>query len=106
MKNFKTGSAKLPKPFEENYRWQEEALCRGLDVELFFLPDNCRERAKYERIEKAKSICSACPVLAACRDFAIKSEQPYGVWGGLSEEERQTIIRRIKKQKYLASKLA
>jgi WhiB family redox-sensing transcriptional regulator len=27
--------------------------------------------------------------LAQCRDHALKAREPYGVWGGMSEEDRE-----------------
>jgi len=29
-----------------------------------------------------------CPVIADCRSYALKVGEPFGVWGGLCEEER------------------
>jgi WhiB family redox-sensing transcriptional regulator len=42
-------------------------------------------------VATAKAICAACPVLAQCRDHALKTREPYGVWGGLGEEDREVI---------------
>jgi hypothetical protein len=41
-------------------------------------------------IALAKDICIECPMMVACRDYAIKHEN-YGVWGGLSAKERHAI---------------
>jgi len=30
-----------------------------------------------------------CPVLEECREHALSTREPYGVWGGMSEEERR-----------------
>jgi hypothetical protein len=30
-----------------------------------------------------------------CADYAIRSREPYGVWGGLTEEDRERIYARI-----------
>lgn len=38
-----------------------------------------------------KAICDACPVRAECRDWALATREPYGIWGGLDEEERRRI---------------
>ena len=38
-------------------------------------------------IALAKDICIECPMMVACRDYAIKHEN-HGVWGGTSAEER------------------
>ncbi len=41
----------------------------------------------------AKQVCRGCPVLEQCRRHALAVQEPYGVWGGLSEGERNDIIR-------------
>ena len=38
-------------------------------------------------IALAKDICIECPMMVACRDYALKHENN-GVWGGLSADER------------------
>ena len=30
-----------------------------------------------------------CPVLAQCRAHALQVREPYGVWGGMTEDERE-----------------
>jgi WhiB family redox-sensing transcriptional regulator len=88
---------KLPKPNEENYRWQELGACRKQDPELFFLPENSRMSDKNRRLSMAKKVCGTCPVIEDCLKFAIETEQKFGVWGGLSEEELARTIRRRKR---------
>jgi len=83
---------KLPAPIYENYSWQERAKCRGESTELFFLPYNARTTEKKKRIMAAKAVCNGCPVIQECLDFALSTEEPYGVWGGKSEEERNQIL--------------
>jgi WhiB family redox-sensing transcriptional regulator len=41
-------------------------------------------------IALAKDICAECPMIAACREYAIKHEN-FGVWGGLSAKERKEL---------------
>ncbi|WP_308219796.1 WhiB family transcriptional regulator [Gordonia sp. McavH-238-E] len=36
-------------------------------------------------------MCETCPVVATCRDVALRTREPYGVWGGLSAYERAAI---------------
>lgn len=68
--------------------WQDRALCAaiGVDPELFF-QDGDRDDGV------AAQICRACPVCSACLDQALANEK-FGVWGGLSERERQALRRR------------
>jgi WhiB family redox-sensing transcriptional regulator len=38
-------------------------------------------------------VCAGCSVLEECRDYALRTRQPYGVWGGLDEEQRRALWR-------------
>ena len=44
------------------------------------------------REHRAKAICADCPVLAQCRDHALRSREVYGIWGGMGESERAAAI--------------
>lgn len=35
--------------------------------------------------------------MAECRSHALVVREPYGVWGGLTEEEREAVYQRSKK---------
>ena len=37
--------------------------------------------------------CRRCPVLEQCRRHALEVQEPYGIWGGLTEYERQRALR-------------
>ncbi|KHF45177.1 WhiB family transcriptional regulator [Saccharomonospora viridis] len=39
-----------------------------------------------------------------CREHALTVHEPYGIWGGLSESERETIIRSQKRALTLTSR--
>lgn len=78
----------LPSATAGNWEWQLQARCRGLPVEQFY-PSHGIAVSDRRRIERmAKDICSDCPVLRACRAHALKSKEPFGVWGGLTAAER------------------
>lgn len=85
---------KLPKPIMENYDWQLRGLCRDEDPEVFFLPDNARMGEKTKRVNLAKKVCEGCPVIQECLSYALKSQQDYGVWGGMSQDERRRLLGR------------
>ena len=81
------------RPISQEWDWQVVAACRGMDVEIFFHPyDDEHRTTKERRIEHAKAICQDCPVLAQCRNHALTTREPYGVWGGLSESERAVLL--------------
>ncbi len=86
-------NSRLPTPVADVWDWQLEGSCRGVDSAIFFHPDRERGSARARREATAKAICEDCPVLDACRAHALAVHEPYGVWGGLSESERETILR-------------
>ncbi|CAM3797621.1 WhiB family transcriptional regulator [Smaragdicoccus niigatensis] len=86
--------AQLPGPNADLWDWQMRGSCRGLDSSVFFHPDGERGRARVQREMRAKEICRACPVLNQCRSHALRVAEPYGIWGGLSEAERELYVRR------------
>jgi len=83
--------SRLPGPQADVWDWQLHGRCRELDPDLFFHPENERGAARARRIAGAKAVCAQCPVLAACRTHALAVREPYGVWGGTSEEEREEL---------------
>ena len=72
--------------------WRHRALCRDEDPELFF-PIGTTGPALVQ-IEQAKGVCRRCPVSEPCLEWALRSGQDSGVWGGLSEDERRALKRR------------
>ena len=86
--------ARLPDPIAESYDWQYQGLCRTTDPDSFFSPDAERGAPRARREEAAKALCARCPVLETCRRHALEVQEPYGVWGGLSEAERRAILHR------------
>lgn len=87
---------RLPMPIMESYDWQYEGLCRTVDPDAFFSPEAERGASKSRREEAAKALCDRCPVITECREHALSVQEPYGVWGGLSESERAEILARRK----------
>ena len=72
--------------------WQMQAACRGTDTEVFFHPENERGPSRRRREARAKAVCHHCPVITACLQAALAIHEPYGVWGGLSADERVTPL--------------
>lgn len=87
-----TDIRRLPGPQVEKWEWQLLGSCRGEDSELFFHPEGERGPSRVNREAAAKSVCARCPVLLQCREHALASREPYGVWGGLSEQEREDLL--------------
>jgi WhiB family transcriptional regulator, redox-sensing transcriptional regulator len=75
--------------------WWQHAACRGQDASCFFAPAYFEKRAEKEAREAvAKSFCRRCPVRDECLEFALASRDPHGVWGGMNEMERRSLLRR------------
>lgn len=68
--------------------WMAYGLCHETDPEVFFEQGH-DTRPGWER--QAKRICAGCPVRQECLDYALEHEEPFGVWGGLTEAERSVL---------------
>lgn len=66
--------------------WMDLAACKG-HTPLFFPPKAERPQARVRRENRARRICSSCPVMDDCRSFA-REHHEYGFWAGESEEDR------------------
>lgn len=66
--------------------WQEQAACFGIDPDLFFPTSE-------EEAGPALSYCSVCGIRETCLAWALKSGERYGVWGGLTEQQRRRLTR-------------
>lgn len=92
----------LVPPYDENDQahpvpagdWIEQSRCReGYDPDMFF-PD-------YETAgttKAAKGVCASCPVRRECLDWAIDSNERFGVFGGMDTAERMQEAKRRRKQ--------
>lgn len=77
-------------------KWQELAACTGMDTEIFYSPENIGGPRKgrgvigeRDRIELAKKICGTCSVRQECLKFAVQHKDDYGIYGGLTPQERR-----------------
>lgn len=89
-----TEISRLPGPVLDLWEWQFEGACRKADPTLFFHPEGERGAARRRRAEAAKAVCATCPVLKQCLELSLRVREPYGVWGGLSEDERAAMLAR------------
>lgn len=44
-----------------------------------------------ERLDEAKALCDGCPARRKCLDYALDGDLDFGVWGGLTFEERTRL---------------
>ena len=66
--------------------WTAWAACRGTDPNELFVQGLAQNRAKL--------ICRGCPVRTECLADALDNGIEFGVWGGMTERERRTLLRR------------
>lgn len=68
--------------------WRLEALCRTMDLDLFF-PDS------YDGIPpKARDACHACPVKRECLEVALRlGPMTSGIWAGTTQARRARIVK-------------
>jgi hypothetical protein len=78
------------------------ANCDGYTEEFYANPEDLMS------LRMAKFICDTCPIKQICQDYAIAAEEEYGVWGGLTAEDRKWIFtnrkRAARRERYLRTK--
>lgn len=73
----------------DSSQW-EGASCAGIDTEAFYPP---RDIFSPDELKMIKRVCTECPVMEACLEWALVHER-YGVWGATVPVERERIRRR------------
>ncbi|GAA4656506.1 WhiB family transcriptional regulator [Streptomyces buecherae] len=86
------GSAHTAWSQEPGEEWWRRAACAYEDPELFF-PVGAASARTLQQEREAKAVCARCPVVRACRDWAMATEQTHGIWGGTGERERALALR-------------
>lgn len=65
---------------------QDQGKCRDAgDSEEFWMDGTTPARAA--------ALCAGCPVIEACREYALAVPEEFGVWGGLDETTRRRMVR-------------
>ena len=77
----------------QQFDWMDEARCTGM-TDLFF-PEVGDSGGS---VEKAKAVCSTCPVKRECLDFALDNSFMYGIWGGMSSRQRKTYKAELRRK--------
>jgi len=68
--------------------WMDQAACADIGPGLFY-PRGEKPDAGY--YDEARRICGGCPVRAECLDYALAVDDRFGMWGGLSPQEREKV---------------
>lgn len=82
-----TDAAEYMNFLEEIKNAGADPLCMQIDPELWFPEKGDANRA-------AIRFCGQCPVQQACLRYALKTDQKYGIWGGLTADQRSRLLGR------------
>lgn len=66
-----------------------EYACALVALDLHF-----PRQGRSDQSRKAKQVCFGCSVRTACLEGALERNEPYGIWGGMTEHERQAERKR------------
>ncbi|MFD4337859.1 WhiB family transcriptional regulator [Streptomyces anulatus] len=78
--------------------WRADAVCQSteynpVDPEIFF-----PEPDETDKITAAKALCGQCPVRQICLDAALEGGDADGIRGGLTEEERRPLHKKLSRR--------
>lgn len=62
----------------------DQALCASVDPELWFADDRWA-------VARARAVCDRCLSEEKCLEVALKDPELFGVWGGKTARQRDTI---------------
>lgn len=66
--------------------WMAKAACRGEPITTYF-----PERG--ETHQRARDLCSRCPVQQQCADYSMADPDIFGFWAGMGERKRARMRR-------------
>jgi WhiB family transcriptional regulator, redox-sensing transcriptional regulator len=98
----------MPNEPDEEYRmtefarqWRAAGACLSADPDLFYPITSGRGVTSETRM--ALRICAGCPVRQQCLDFAMRSPEVHGIWGGTTPADRLRARRRRAERRRRAS---
>ena len=74
----------------ERPNWMAQGSC------LDHHPDDWYADSGYA-MQRAKRICAGCPSLRECLDWALETNEQWGIFGGLTRQERVNLKRRVQR---------
>lgn len=60
--------------------------------------DRAGDTLTHRSAQLAKRVCRRCPLLYPCQEHALREGEAWGVWGGMTAEERQALDRNVKRR--------
>ena len=65
-----------------------DPICRTTDPEVWFPEQGDGSKGS---VRQAKKWCKECPVQMECLAYAVANREAFGIWGGLTVEERSKM---------------
>lgn len=69
--------------------------CEG-QPDLFFPEDFADLQTRHLATRTAKALCASCPLQKLCLDTALAKQETWGIWGGMTADERSILRRQLK----------
>lgn len=66
--------------------WIDLGECRNHPPEVFFPAPGGDERT-------GLAVCAQCPVQNPCLDYALRANERWGIWGGMTQRARRRLSR-------------
>ncbi len=77
-----------------NSKLFEGGTCKGIDVGIFYPPQDTFSYSEEKMINK---MCADCPAMLACLEWGLAHER-HGIWGGTTPNRRKKLRRLMKIQ--------
>lgn len=86
-------NTRAPDTLQPADTWRTHGLCRTHPEPDTWFPTGGAADALADRRE-AKTLCGACPVMRTCLAWSLAIREPHGIWGGIDETKRRSLLRR------------
>lgn len=57
-------------------------------------PEDWFQKPNSQRTRAAREVCLECPVREQCLEYAVRKRIPDGIWGGKTEKELRSLLRK------------
>jgi WhiB family redox-sensing transcriptional regulator len=68
--------------------WMQDASCAQVGGDAWF------PEGRGSHNEDAIKICGNCPAREACLEYALRTKQRHGIWGGLTPNQRTRLTKK------------
>ena len=89
MQNSSSWETYIDKLLRAKLDWEEEVPCRKVGPRKMYPASNNQQAIV------AKEVCSGCHARVPCLELALATSEYFGVWGGTTEKDRQSVIRSL-----------